>query len=182
MADFPTATAHFPNTPGDCLSPVFPRYYECDDAVDRLVYFNPAALAHPKRCFNELLASRLGQLIDAPVPVVSLVYVPNEVVADLAGNPWDGSFDVAGWHCGFERPSEIVALRNDRPQSAIVNLSAIADGIALGGWMDGWNGVAYMTGDSRVQFGWNSVAFTGIVNNLPGPNPLHNYSLPLQKR
>jgi hypothetical protein len=162
MAEFPTATAHSPNTPANYLSPAFPRVYSCDDAVDRLVVFNYANdFWHGKMCFGELLASRLGMMIGAPVPAVSPVDVPDEVVADLAGQPWDGSFDVAGVHVGFERV-DVTALRPIEPlQSEVANLAAIASAIALAGWLDTRPGFTYFTTDSRMWFGRFRGAFGG---------------------
>jgi len=47
-----------------------------------------------KACYNELIASRLGQLIGAPILRGAVVYVPNEIIPD--DHRADGA--VAGFH------------------------------------------------------------------------------------
>jgi hypothetical protein len=56
-----------------------PRFYEFDDGVTRLVKWSPSPHG-TKACFNELVASRLGQLIDAPILRGIVVYVPDEII------------------------------------------------------------------------------------------------------
>jgi hypothetical protein len=56
-----------------------PRFYEFDDRVTRLVKWHPSGHG-AKACYNELVASRLGQLIDAPMLRGIVVYVPDEVI------------------------------------------------------------------------------------------------------
>lgn len=56
-----------------------PRFYDFDDGVTRLVKWHPSVHGD-KACFNELVASRLGQLIGAPILRGSVVYVPAEII------------------------------------------------------------------------------------------------------
>ena len=56
-----------------------PRFYEFDDGVKRLVKWHPSNHG-AKACYNELLASRLGQLIGAPILRGMVVYVPDAIL------------------------------------------------------------------------------------------------------
>lgn len=56
-----------------------PRFYHFDDRVVRLVKWHPSAHG-VKACYNELVASRLGQLLGAPIVRGGVVYVPNDVI------------------------------------------------------------------------------------------------------
>jgi hypothetical protein len=60
----PNATLGLPGKPANGGSQ--PRFYDFDDGVTRLVKWWPSPHGN-KACFNELVASRLGQLIDAPI-------------------------------------------------------------------------------------------------------------------
>jgi hypothetical protein len=73
----PNATLGLPGKPIDGGSQ--PRFYEFDDAVTRLVKWSPSPHGN-KACFNELVASRLGQLIDAPILRGIIVYVSDEII------------------------------------------------------------------------------------------------------
>lgn len=75
----PNATLGLPGKPVNGGSG--PRYYLFDDGIQRLVKWFPSH--HGKRmCYNELIASRLGQLIGAPVLRGSVVFVPDEIIPD----------------------------------------------------------------------------------------------------
>jgi hypothetical protein len=56
-----------------------PRFYDFDDGVTRLVKWFPSGHG-AKMCFNELIASRLGQLIDAPILRGCVVYVRKDII------------------------------------------------------------------------------------------------------
>jgi len=56
-----------------------PRFYDFDDGVPRLVKWHPSPHGQ-KACYNELVASRLGQLIGAPILRGTVVYVPDEII------------------------------------------------------------------------------------------------------
>lgn len=56
-----------------------PRFYEFDDGPTRLVKWHPSGHG-AKACYNELVASRLGQLIDAPILRGGVVYLPKEII------------------------------------------------------------------------------------------------------
>jgi len=56
-----------------------PRYYDFDDGVTRLVKWHPSPHG-VKACYNELVASRLGQLIGSPILRGVVVYVPPEII------------------------------------------------------------------------------------------------------
>lgn len=56
-----------------------PRFYEFDDGVTRLVKWHPSRHGN-KACYNEIVASRLGQLLGAPILRGLLVYVPDEII------------------------------------------------------------------------------------------------------
>jgi hypothetical protein len=56
-----------------------PRFYEFDDGVARLVKWHPS-IHGPRVCFNELVASRLAQLIDVPLLRGCVVYVSDVVI------------------------------------------------------------------------------------------------------
>jgi hypothetical protein len=73
----PNATLAYPGKPENGGSN--PRFYEFDDRVTRLVKWHPSVHG-PKACYNELVASRLGQLIDAPILRGIVVYVPGDVI------------------------------------------------------------------------------------------------------
>jgi hypothetical protein len=75
----PNATLGLPGKPPNGGSK--PRFYEFDDGVTRLVKWSPSPHG-TKACFNELVASRLGQLIDAPILRGIVVYVPDEIIPD----------------------------------------------------------------------------------------------------
>ncbi len=55
-----------------------PRFYDFDDGVTRLVKWHPSTHG-AKACYNELVASRLGQLIAAPLRG-GVIYVPKEII------------------------------------------------------------------------------------------------------
>jgi hypothetical protein len=73
----PNATLGLPGKPANGGSR--PRFYDFDDGVTRLVKWSPS-LHGNKACFNELVASRLGQLIDAPILRGIIVYVSDEII------------------------------------------------------------------------------------------------------
>lgn len=56
-----------------------PRFYVFDDDVTRLVKWHPSPHG-AKATYNELVASRLGQLIGAPILRGMVVYVPDEII------------------------------------------------------------------------------------------------------
>jgi hypothetical protein len=56
-----------------------PRFYDFDDGVTRLVKWHPSQHG-VKACYNELVASRLGQLIGSPILRGGVVYVPPEII------------------------------------------------------------------------------------------------------
>jgi hypothetical protein len=92
----PNATLGLPGRPVNGGSK--PRFYEFDDGVTRLVKWSPSPHGN-KACFNELVASRLGQLIDAPLLRGIVVYVAAEIIpADHAA---DGA--TAGFHFAVTR-------------------------------------------------------------------------------
>lgn len=73
----PNATVGLPGKPTNGGSG--PRFYDFDDGVVRLVKWHPSY--HGARlCYNELVASRLGQLISAPILRGSVVYIPEEII------------------------------------------------------------------------------------------------------
>jgi len=73
----PNAIYGLPGRPADGGSN--PRFYEFDDGPTRLVKWHPSAHG-VKACYNELVASRLGQLIDAPILRGGVVYVAKEII------------------------------------------------------------------------------------------------------
>jgi hypothetical protein len=75
----PNAAFGLPGKPANGGSQ--PRFYEFDDGVTRLVKWSPSPHG-TKACFNELVASRLGQLIDAPILRGIVVYVADEIIPD----------------------------------------------------------------------------------------------------
>ena len=56
-----------------------PRFYHFDDDVTRLVKWHPSRHG-VKACYNELVASRLGQLIGAPILRGITVFVADEII------------------------------------------------------------------------------------------------------
>jgi hypothetical protein len=75
-----------------------PRFYDFDDGVTRLVKWHPSPHGS-KACYNELVASRLGQLIDAPILRGIVVYVPDEIIP--ADHRAEGA--TPGFHFGMTR-------------------------------------------------------------------------------
>lgn len=73
----PNAIAGLPGVPINGGSQ--PRFYDFDDGIVRLVKWHPCPHG-PKGCFNELTASRLGQLIDSPILRGGVVYVDDAIV------------------------------------------------------------------------------------------------------
>jgi hypothetical protein len=73
----PNAILGLPGRPIDGGSN--PRFYDFDDGATRLVKWHPSAHG-AKACYNELVASRLGQLIGAPILRGGVVYVPKEII------------------------------------------------------------------------------------------------------
>lgn len=73
----PNAIYGLPGKPIDGGS--HPRYYDFDDGVIRLVKWHPSVHG-AKACDNELVASRLGQLIGAPILRGGVVYLPKEII------------------------------------------------------------------------------------------------------
>jgi hypothetical protein len=73
------ATLGYPGTPPNGGSQ--PRFYDFDDGVVRLVKWHPSPHGS-KPCLNELVASRLGQLVGAPILRGGVVYVPAEVIPE----------------------------------------------------------------------------------------------------
>ncbi|MGA2232896.1 MAG: hypothetical protein ABSH22_18505 [Tepidisphaeraceae bacterium] len=73
----PNAVTGLPGKPTNGGSS--PRFYDFDDGVVRLVKWHPCPHGS-KGCFNELVASRLGQLIDSPILRGSIVYVPDDII------------------------------------------------------------------------------------------------------
>ena len=86
----------FPGRPIDGGSN--PRIYYFDDDVTRLVKWHPSNQG-PKVAYNELVASRLGQLIGAPLLRGAVVYVSDQIIPD--DHRRDGSR--AGFHFGVTR-------------------------------------------------------------------------------
>ena len=75
-----------------------PRFYEFDDGITRLVKWHPSR--HGKKaCYNELVASRIGQLIGAPILRGIVVYVPDEIIP--AEHRAEGA--TPGFHFGVTR-------------------------------------------------------------------------------
>lgn len=68
----PNATMGLPGRPVNGGSE--PRFYEFDDGVTRLVKWHPSKHG-AKACYNELVASRIGQLIGAPILRGCIVFV-----------------------------------------------------------------------------------------------------------
>jgi hypothetical protein len=73
----PNATAGLPGRPANGGSS--PRFYDFDDGVARLVKWHPSPHGN-KACVNELVACRLGLLIDSPILRGGVVYVPEEII------------------------------------------------------------------------------------------------------
>lgn len=73
----PNATYGLPGRPIDGGSR--PRFYHFDDDVTRLVKWHPSPHGS-KACYNELVASRIGQLLGAPILRGTVVYVPDEII------------------------------------------------------------------------------------------------------
>ena len=73
----PNATLGLPGRPVNGGSN--PRFYDFDDGVTRLVKWHPS-LHGVKACYNELVASRLGQLIGAPILRGGVVFVPDDII------------------------------------------------------------------------------------------------------
>jgi hypothetical protein len=73
----PNATMGLPGKPVNGGSN--PRFYEFDDGVMRLVKWHPSQHG-PKACYNELVASRIGQLIEAPILRGGAVYLADEII------------------------------------------------------------------------------------------------------
>lgn len=73
----PNALFGLPGKPANGGS--HPRFYDFDDGVTRLVKWHPSNHG-PKACYNELVASRLGQLIGAPILRGGVVYVPADII------------------------------------------------------------------------------------------------------
>jgi hypothetical protein len=92
----PNATLGLPGKPITGGSK--PRFYEFDDGVTRLVKWSPSPHGN-KACFNELIASRLGQLIDAPILRGIIVYVADKIIPP--DHRADGA--TAGFHFGVTR-------------------------------------------------------------------------------
>jgi hypothetical protein len=86
----PNATYGLPGRPINGGSK--PRFYQFDDDVTRLVKWHPSPHG-AKACYNELVASRIGQLLGAPILRGAVVYVPDEII------PGDHRAD--GAHPGF---------------------------------------------------------------------------------
>jgi hypothetical protein len=74
-----------------------PRFYEFDDGVPRLVKWHPSNQG-PKVCFNELVASRIGQLFDVPLLRGTVVYISGDVIP-----PDHTAFATEGFHFGVSR-------------------------------------------------------------------------------
>jgi hypothetical protein len=87
----PNATLGLPGKPINGGSK--PRFYDFDDGVTRLVKWHPSPHG-AKACYNELVASRLGQLISAPILRGAVVYVPDDIIP--ADHRADGA--MAGFH------------------------------------------------------------------------------------
>jgi hypothetical protein len=92
----PNATLGLPGKPVNGGSQ--PRFYDFDDGVTRLVKWHPSRHGS-KACYNELIASRLGQLIDAPILRGIVVYVPDEIIP--ADHRADGA--TPGFHFAVTR-------------------------------------------------------------------------------
>ena len=92
----PNATMGLPGRPKNGGSA--PRFYRFDDGVTRLIKWHPSRHG-AKACYSELVASRLGQLIGAPILRGTVVYVPDERIPDE--HRQDGA--AAGFHFGTTR-------------------------------------------------------------------------------
>ena len=89
--EVPNAVVGFPGRPRNGGSR--PRFYHFDDDVTRLVKWHPSPHGQ-KACYNELVASRLGQLIGAPILRGTVVFVSDDIIPD--DHRPDGA--VAGFH------------------------------------------------------------------------------------
>lgn len=80
----PNAIAIMPGRPPN--SGTDARYFDFDDSVVRIVKWHPSNHGH-KACFNELMGSRLGVLMGAPVVRGCVVFLPSESLPKVAYPP-----------------------------------------------------------------------------------------------
>jgi hypothetical protein len=123
----PNATVPYPGEPKNGGSN--PRFYDFDDGVTRLVKWHPSAHG-TKACYNELVASRLGQLLDAPILRGCVVFVGNDVIPE--DHRKKGAKE--GFHFGVSRmfgtnfvPAHYESIEND---------SELAVAAVLLAWLD----------------------------------------------
>src|SRR5260370_38147756 len=74
----PNATMGLPGKPANGGSN--PRFYDFDDGVTRLVKWHPSGHG-AKACYNELITSRLGQLLGAPILRGGVIYVAHCIIS-----------------------------------------------------------------------------------------------------
>lgn len=105
-----------------------PRFYEFDDGTIKLVKWHPSTHG-PKACYNEIVASRLAQLIDAPMLRGGVVFVADEIIPDD-----HKSFAAEGFHFGITkmRGENFVP---DRDYRNIGNLTELATAVVLLHWL-----------------------------------------------
>ncbi|HEV2641643.1 MAG TPA: hypothetical protein VGT98_03000 [Candidatus Elarobacter sp.] len=107
-----------------------PRFYDFDDGVTRLVKWHPSVHLYEKGCYNELIASRLGRLIGAPLQRGMVVHVGDDVIP--SDQRADGA--VAGFHFATMR----MPGRNFRPAphyAGIRNGSELPAAAVLLAWL-----------------------------------------------
>lgn len=92
----PNATMGYPGSPPNGGSR--PRFYDFDDGVTRLVKWHPSVHG-AKACYNELIASRLGQLVESPLLRGIVAFVPDDVIP--ADHRTEGA--TAGFHFTISR-------------------------------------------------------------------------------
>jgi hypothetical protein len=127
-----------------------PRFYDFDDGVARLVKWHPSNHG-AKACYNELVASRLGQLICAPMLRGCVVYVPDDIIP-----PDHKAFGAkAGFHFAVTRVvgENFVPARH---YTEIANASELPSAAILLSWLevgdqDGHN--QYLQRESRDEHG-----------------------------
>lgn len=105
-----------------------PRFYDFDDGTIRLVKWHPSQHGE-KACYNELVASRLAQLIDAPMLRGGIVFVPDDIIPDD-----HRAFARAGFHFGvikMKGENFIPATHYDR----IDNVTELPTAVVLLRWL-----------------------------------------------
>src|SRR5260370_33150986 len=95
----PNATMGLPGKPANGGSN--PRFYDFDDGVTRLVKWPPSGHG-AKACYNELITSRLGQLLGAPILRGGIIFVAHDIISPDHRN----SEATARFHFGVSRNEE----------------------------------------------------------------------------